>query len=194
MYRHKLRDRCVYIANTRYQVHTYAVYSCVWRLWGVFLEHGGGALGIFKSPVSTYNQSWTFVRFTFSFLSKRAAGGVCRPRSEAPCKLHVGHPKSCRQRTSIPSALRTWKPFSRHEAGLFVFLLPLPYPPASTSPGEGLPGGLSKGSCGRHKRRSMPNRLNIGMYARLLPAAYMYGRFKIRKCSHLLSDGGENTD
>ena len=32
---------------------TYAVYSCVWCLWVVFLEHGGGAPGIFKSPVCT---------------------------------------------------------------------------------------------------------------------------------------------
>ena len=50
---HKYRD-------TRY-IHTlYVVYSCVWRLWVVFLEHGGGALGIFKSPACIYNQAWTF--------------------------------------------------------------------------------------------------------------------------------------
>ena len=47
-------------------------------------------------------------------------------------------------------------------------LLPLPCPPVSTSPGEGLPGSLFEGSCGRCKRRSMPNRLNVDMYARLL--------------------------
>ena len=40
---------------------TYTVYSRVWRLWVVFLEHGGWALGIFKSPVYTYNQAWTFL-------------------------------------------------------------------------------------------------------------------------------------
>ena len=74
---YKLRDRHrlhIYIANTtRYQVHTYAVYSRVWRLWVVFLEHGGRALGIFKSPVCIYNQAWTFslsASHYFSFLSK----------------------------------------------------------------------------------------------------------------------------
>ena len=46
---------------------TYAVYSCMWRLWVAFLEHGGGALGIFKSPV------WTsFFRFTLFFLPEQA--------------------------------------------------------------------------------------------------------------------------
>ena len=42
-------------------------------VWVVFLEHGGGALGIFKSPVCTYNQAWTFslsASHYFSFLSK----------------------------------------------------------------------------------------------------------------------------
>ena len=53
----------------------YGVYSCVWRLCVVFLEHGGGALGIFKSPVCTYNQAWTLslsASHYFSFLSKRS--------------------------------------------------------------------------------------------------------------------------
>ena len=62
---------------------TYAVYSCVWRLGVVFLEHGGGALGIFKSPVCTYNQAWTFslsASHYFSFLSKRS--GRRMPRAE----------------------------------------------------------------------------------------------------------------
>ena len=65
----------IFNANTRYQVHTYAVYSCVWRLWVVFQEHGGGALGIFKSPICTYNQAWTFSLSASpycSFLSKRS--------------------------------------------------------------------------------------------------------------------------
>ena len=70
--------------------------------------------------------------------------------------------------------------------GPFRLLLPLPCPPASTSPGEGLPGGLLEGSCGRRKRRSMSNRLNVGTF---MPSYYL--RFQIRKCSHLLSDGGE---
>ena len=50
-----------YASTTRYKVHTYAVYSCVWRLWVVFLERDGGALGIFKSPVRTYDHAWTFL-------------------------------------------------------------------------------------------------------------------------------------
>ena len=67
----------IYMTNTRHQVHTntYAVCSSVPRLWIVFLEHGGGALGIFKSPVCTYNQAWTFslsASHNFSFLSKRS--------------------------------------------------------------------------------------------------------------------------
>ena len=37
------------------------------------------------------------------------------------------------------------------------------------TPGEGPPGGLLEGSCGRRKGRSMPHELNVGMYARLLP-------------------------
>ena len=65
----------VFIANaTRYQVHTRYTHAC--GVWVVFLEHGGGALGIFKPPVCTCNQSWTFVRFTLfidvSFPSKRS--------------------------------------------------------------------------------------------------------------------------
>ena len=60
------------------EVHTYAVYSCVWRLWVVFLEHGGGALGIFKSPVCTKscNQAWAFSSAShyFSFLLSKRSG------------------------------------------------------------------------------------------------------------------------
>ena len=89
---HKLRDRHIvriYIVNTTTcQVHiSYAVYSRVWRLCVVFLEHGGGALGIFKSPVCTYNQAWTFLYplHTVFPSSASAAGGVGRPLSEAPC-------------------------------------------------------------------------------------------------------------
>ena len=48
--------------------------------------------------------------------------------------------------------------------GPFRLLLPLQCPPATTSPGEGLPGTLLEGSCGRGKRRSMRNRLNVGMF------------------------------
>ena len=50
----------LYIAHTRY------AHAC--GVWVVFLEYGGGALGIFKSPVYTYNQSWTSVRFTLLIL------------------------------------------------------------------------------------------------------------------------------
>ena len=50
----------------------------------------------------------------------------------------------------------------------FRLLLPLPSPLASTSPAEGLPGGLLEGSRCRCKRSTIPNRLNVSMYARLL--------------------------
>ena len=50
------RQTYIYIANaTRYQVHTRYTHAC--GVWVVFLEHGGGALGIFKSPVCTYLRS-----------------------------------------------------------------------------------------------------------------------------------------
>ena len=55
------------------QVHTRYTHAC--GVWVVFLENGGGALGIFKSPVCTYNQAWTFslsASHCFSFLSKRS--------------------------------------------------------------------------------------------------------------------------
>ena len=45
--------------------------------------------------------------------------------------------------------------------GPFRLLLPLPCPPDSTSPREGLPGGLLEGSCGWRRRRRMPNLLNV---------------------------------
>ena len=67
--------------ETRY-LHTRYTHAC--GVWVVFPEHGGGALGIFKSPVCTYNQSWTFVRFIHK--QAQRAAYVCRPRSEAPCK------------------------------------------------------------------------------------------------------------
>ena len=52
---------------------TYAVYSCVWRLWVAFLQLDGGALGIFKSPVCTsYNHGLFFFRFTLFFLPEQA--------------------------------------------------------------------------------------------------------------------------
>ena len=53
-------------STTRCQVHTRYTHACDVRV--VDLEHGGGALGIFKSPVSTYNQSWTSVRVTNVFI------------------------------------------------------------------------------------------------------------------------------
>ena len=58
-------------------------------------------------------------------------------------------------------------------------LLPLPCPPVSTSPGEGLPGSLFEGSCGRCKRRSMPNRLNVGCVCPLITAFSKYEKVLI---------------
>ena len=63
---------------------------------------------------------------------------------------------------SIIVSLKEWKSersprfaalFSSR-GGPFRLLLPSPCPPASTSTGEDLPGGLLEGSCGRRKRRS----------------------------------------
>ena len=54
--------------------------------------------------------------------------------------------------------------FYKSRGGPFRLLLPLPCPPASTLPGEGLPGGLLKDSCGLRKRRSMQYRLKAGTF------------------------------
>ena len=43
-------------------------------------------------------------------------------------------------------------------------VLPLPYPPVSTSPGEGQLGGLLQGSYGRRKRTSMQTWLKVGKF------------------------------
>ena len=64
-------------------------YAC--GVWVVCLEHGGGALGIFKYPVCTYSQSWTSVPFTLFFLPQKAlraayaARGAKRTRSHLFC-------------------------------------------------------------------------------------------------------------
>ena len=47
----------------------------------------------------------------------------------------------------------------------FRLLLAPPRPPASTATRVGLHGGLLDGSCGRHRRRGMRNRLNVGTHA-----------------------------
>ena len=77
---------------------------------------------------------------------------------------------SCR----IPRALRASRPFDRREVGLTS---PLPCPPASTSPGEGLPSGLLEGSCGRPKCRSLPNCQEVGA---CMPASYIPGTYYCR--------------
>ena len=85
--------------------------TSVWRLWVVFLKHGGGALGIFKSPVCTYNQAWTFslsASYYFSFLSKRS-GRRMPPASEAPC---INIPRSRPLRTTCSAYPSTSQPFS----------------------------------------------------------------------------------
>ena len=68
-------DIYIHIANTRYEGYTYAVYSCVWRLWVVFLEHGGGVSWHFQ-VASLHLQSSVdllFVRFTQFFLPEQAS-------------------------------------------------------------------------------------------------------------------------
>ena len=50
---------------------TYAVYTHACGVWVVFLEYGCGALGIFKSPAFTYNQSCPPFRFTLFFLPEQ---------------------------------------------------------------------------------------------------------------------------
>ena len=61
-------------------------------------------------------------------------------------------------------ALLASRPFSRREANLFVCFFGYTVPAClDLSSGEGLPGGLLEGSCGRRKRKRMPNQLNAGM-------------------------------
>ena len=76
---HKLRDRHVYI-HRKYKIpgayiRGILICTCVWRLRVVFLEHGGGALGLFISLVCTYLQSSMDLSLSashyLSFLSKR---------------------------------------------------------------------------------------------------------------------------
>ena len=71
---------------------TYAVYTHACGVWVVFLEHGGGALGIFKSPVCTYNQAWTFsfsASHYFSFLSKGSWRRMPPAERSALCKYNI---------------------------------------------------------------------------------------------------------
>ena len=77
------RQTCIYI-HRKYKIPgayirgtlILRVRTCGWRLWVVFLEHGGGALGLFISPVRTYLQSSRDLSLSashyFSFLSKRS--------------------------------------------------------------------------------------------------------------------------
>ena len=69
----------IYIANaTRYPWYipgiSYMRGILMRVAWVVFIEHGGGALGIFKSPVLHLQSSvdLLFVRFTLFFLPKQA--------------------------------------------------------------------------------------------------------------------------
>ena len=59
-------------------------------------------------------------------------------------------------------ALSALRGFLSTRGGPVRLFLPPPYLPASTSPGEGLHGGLLEGSCGRRRRRGMPNLKNVG--------------------------------
>ena len=79
------RQTYIYIANaTRYQVHTRYTHAC--GVWVVFLEHGGGALGIFKSQFALTINRMNLSLSASHYFQASVAGGLCRPRSEAPCK------------------------------------------------------------------------------------------------------------
>ena len=54
--------------DTRYN-QTRDTNACGVRV--IFLKHGGALLAVFKSPVCTYNQSWTSVSFTYCFKFQR---------------------------------------------------------------------------------------------------------------------------
>ena len=101
---------------TRYQVHTRYTHVCC--VWVVFLEHGGGTLGIFKSPVCTYDQAWTFslsVSHYFSFLSKRSGRRMPPVERSALYRLCI---RTCFcVRTSAFAIL--------HDQGRFQPILPL---------------------------------------------------------------------
>ena len=63
---HRKYNKMPGMINTRY------THAC--GVWVIFPEHGGGALGVFKSPAYTYtyNQSWTFVRMALFLLLEQA--------------------------------------------------------------------------------------------------------------------------
>jgi len=89
---------------------------------------------------------------------------VCRRNLVRVCycrHMYVGYPESPRGRTGTPSECSPrFEALLATRDGPFRLVLPLPCPPASTSPGEGLPRGL----CGRHERRNMQNRINVGTF------------------------------
>ena len=89
---------------------TFAVYTNACGVWVAHLEYGCGALGIFKSPAFTHNQAWIFIfpihTISPSWASVRVAGGVCRPRSEAPCMTYkIRECECCKQITKLPSTI-----------------------------------------------------------------------------------------
>ena len=105
---------------------------------------------------------------------------------------YIGYPESCRRETGIPIEcssrfaaifLDARRTFSFASSAIYRTRLPPPHPGRAC-----LCGGLLEGWCDRRKRRSMTNRLNVGMYARLL---LPFQSTKMLSCYHLLSDGGE---
>ena len=75
-----------------YHIHTRYTHAC--GVCGLFSwSMAAGLLAFWSRQFALiysvcYNQSWTFslsASHHFSFLSASVAGGVCRPRSEAPC-------------------------------------------------------------------------------------------------------------
>ena len=77
-------------------VHTRYTHAC--GVWVVFMEHGGGALGIFESPVCTYNQACgpSLCPLHTIFPScANVAGGVRRPPAERSALYIVACTRRC---------------------------------------------------------------------------------------------------
>ena len=89
LYSRKLRDGHIYIANTRYQVHTRYTHAC--SVCGLFSWSMAAGLLAFSSRqfALTINQSWTFVRFTLFFLPKQASWAAYTARGAKRLYIYI---------------------------------------------------------------------------------------------------------